>query len=67
MSKTLDIVLINPACRKRVYQSLGNSLAAVEKRQGWCLTPAERIIAADMLRRGKSAEAVAAELRQFGQ
>src|ERR1700677_2749394 len=31
MSKNaLDVVLINPACRKQVYQSLGDSLTAVE-------------------------------------
>jgi radical SAM superfamily enzyme YgiQ (UPF0313 family) len=29
-NKTLDLVLINPASRARVYQSLGTSLAAVE-------------------------------------
>ena len=30
MSNSIDLVLINPNCRKRIYQSLGGSLTAVE-------------------------------------
>jgi hypothetical protein len=50
---------------RRDREKRRDSLAAVEKLLSRRLKPAERIIATDMLRRGKGAEAVKVELQRF--
>src|SRR3954470_22558371 len=58
--KTLDIVLINPASRPQVYQSLGTSLTAVEN-------PVWAGLMATFCRlRGQSVEIVDAEAEELG-
>jgi hypothetical protein len=52
--------------RKKERKKEQKSLAAVRNALARRLTPAERIIAADMIRRGKTAEAVVADLRRIG-
>jgi hypothetical protein len=55
---------LNEPDERRKREARQASLAAVERRLSRRLTPAERIIGADMIRRGKSAEGVAADVKR---
>ncbi|MBI3408014.1 MAG: cobalamin B12-binding domain-containing protein [Planctomycetes bacterium] len=58
--KSLDLVLINPSSRGRVYQSLGKELAAIEP-PVWAV-----LMAGYCLKRGMSVEILDAEAEELG-
>src|SRR5208282_5357775 len=60
MASDLDLLLINPNGRDRIYQELGEELTAVEPPL-WC-----RLIAGYVLDRGYSVEIIDAEAEGFG-